>query len=194
MYDVIIIGGGPTGASAAMFTARAGLTTLVVDANRGVTKRAMVNNHLGLTAGMAGPDLVAAGRMQAEQAGSTWLPETAANLTDGPGGILMVHTEAGTTVAGRAVILATGFTHALAETAGIELTQATEPRVPQIVAVDAAGHTSRPGVWAAGTIGGTSVHTIITAGDGARVAINLISELRGERHVDHDLLPAPDAQ
>jgi hypothetical protein len=35
------------------------------------------------------------------------------------------------------------------------------------------------------------VHTIITAGDGARVAINLISGIKGERHVDHDVLPRP---
>jgi len=44
-------------------------------------------------------------------------------------------------------------------------------------------------VWAAGTVAGASVHTIITAGDGARVAINLISATKGERHVDHDVLP-----
>jgi acetolactate synthase small subunit len=36
----------------------------------------------------------------------------------------------------------------------------------------------------------TSMITIVTAGDGARVAVNLISEARGERHVDHDVLPA----
>ena len=46
-------------------------------------------------------------------------------------------------------------------------------------------------MWAAGTIAGVSVHTIITAGDGARVAINLISQSKGERHVDHDVLPRP---
>ena len=57
--------------------------------------------------------------------------------------------------------------------------------------VDGEGRTSTPGVWAAGTVAGTSVHTIITAGDGARVAINLVSAVRGERHVDHDVLPAP---
>ena len=39
--------------------------------------------------------------------------------------------------------------------------------------------TSVPGIWAAGTAAGVSVHTIVTAGDGARVAINLISEVRG---------------
>ncbi|HEX2806673.1 MAG TPA: hypothetical protein VHN80_10940 [Kineosporiaceae bacterium] len=38
------------------------------------------------------------------------------------------------------------------------------------------------------------MHTIVVAGDGARVAINIVSEQRGERRVDHDCLenrPAP---
>ena len=48
--------------------------------------------------------------------------------------------------------------------------------------------TNIPGVWAADTCAGVSVHTIITAGDGAKVAINIISELNGERYVDHDIL------
>lgn len=44
-------------------------------------------------------------------------------------------------------------------------------------------------MWAAGTAADVSVHTIVTAGDGARVAINVISEQKGERWVDHDILP-----
>jgi thioredoxin reductase (NADPH) len=48
-------------------------------------------------------------------------------------------------------------------------------------------------VWAAGTLAGTSVHTIVVAGDGARVAINVISAQSGERHVDHDTLETPPA-
>jgi hypothetical protein len=34
------------------------------------------------------------------------------------------------------------------------------------------------------------MHTIITAGDGAKVAINVISEINGARYVDHDVLKA----
>ena len=36
-----------------------------------------------------------------------------------------------------------------------------------------------------------SVHTIITAGDGARVAVNIISARKGSRWADHDVLPKP---
>lgn len=35
---------------------------------------------------------------------------------------------------------------------------------------------------------GTTPHTIVSAGDGARVAINLISELNGKRYIGHDVL------
>ena len=52
MYDVAIVGGGPAGASAATFTARAGLQTVVVDADAGMTRRAMINNHLGFPEGL----------------------------------------------------------------------------------------------------------------------------------------------
>src|SRR5882672_9040417 len=70
MYDVAIVGGGPAGASAATFTARAGLQTVLIDADAGMTRRAMVNNHLGFPDGVAGPDLVENGKAQAAHAGA----------------------------------------------------------------------------------------------------------------------------
>ena len=60
--SVVIIGGGPAGASAATFAARAGLTTVVIDADKGMTRRAWVQNHLGFPDGVTGPDLVDGGR------------------------------------------------------------------------------------------------------------------------------------
>src|SRR6266567_7108432 len=70
MYDVAIVGGGPAGASAATFTSRAGLQTVVIDADAGMTRRAMVNNHLGFPEGVKGPDLVDNGKLQAARAGA----------------------------------------------------------------------------------------------------------------------------
>ena len=67
---IVIIGGGPAGASAATFTARAGLTTVVIDADKGMTRRAWVRNHLGFAEGITGPELVDNGRAHAERAGA----------------------------------------------------------------------------------------------------------------------------
>lgn len=76
----------------------------------------------------------------------------------------------------------------LVEKAGLTAKPGTEPRVKTIPDVTPEGKINIDGIWAAGTIASVSVHTIITAGEGAKVAINLISELNGERYVDHDRL------
>lgn len=190
MHDLAIVGGGPAGASAAVFAARAGLRTLVIDADKGITRKAWVNNHLGFPEGIAGPDLVQLGRTHAEKAGADWLEGTVESLTRAEDGTFELGVGEDRVRASE-VLLATGIQPALAEAAGIETTDGTEPRIATVVVVDPDGRTSLDGVWAAGTAAGVSVHTIITAGDGARVAINLLSRRKGERHVDHDVLKPP---
>jgi thioredoxin reductase len=185
--DVVIVGGGPAGASAATFIARAGLSAVVIDNDKGYTRRALLNNHLGFPDGITGPELVDQGQDQAERAGAIWVSGTAETLT-GSAGEFVIGTDDGRMFAAKSVILATGFSLTLAEAAGLATSAGTEPHVKTVVTVDEHGRTSAPGIWAAGTIAGVSVHTIITAGDGARVAINLLSEQRGERYVDHDVL------
>jgi thioredoxin reductase (NADPH) len=192
MYDVAIVGGGPAGASAATFTARAGLQTVLIDADAGMTRRAMLNNHLGFPEGVTGPDLVDNGKLMAARAGAKVVAGKVVELqkTDDTG--FAVRTEDGESFEAKQIILTVGANPELARQAGITTKPGTEPRIKEIVDVDVEGRTSLPGVWAAGTAAGVSVHTIITAGDGARVAINLISGTKGERHVDHDMLPRPE--
>jgi thioredoxin reductase (NADPH) len=188
-FDVAIVGGGPAGASAAVFTARAGLRTAVIDADKGITRRAMLDNHYGFPDGITGPELVDRGRAHAEKAGATWIEGEVEAIEQGHDRFTL-RTADGRTIAAKQVIVATGISVAAAEAAGVAITEGTEPRIASIVQVDAEGRSSVPGIWAAGTAAGSTVHTVVTAGDGARVAINLISDLRGERHVDHEVLPA----
>lgn len=190
-YDVAIVGGGPAGASAATFTARAGLSTVVIDADTGMTRRALVNNHLGFPEGIPGPELVETGKLQAARAGAEIVEGKVVSLDKQADQDFRLRTEDDRTFEASRVILTIGANAELARSAGIATKPATEPRIKEIVDTDREGHTSMPGVWAAGTAAGVSVHTIITAGDGARVAINLISETKGERHVDHDAMPKP---
>ncbi|MFD0713905.1 FAD-dependent oxidoreductase [Paenibacillus sp. GCM10027626] len=185
MFDVIVIGAGPAGGSAAIYTAKAGKKTLLLDSDQSITKKAMIYNHYGLEE-VKGPDLIEIGKKQAQKFGAE-LVQTKALVVEQAADGVRVETANGSFEA-KHVILATGMFQELAEKSGINTKPATEPRIKTIVDADPAGKTNIPGVWAAGTCAGVSVHTIITAGDGAKVAINVISELNGERYVDHDIL------
>lgn len=191
MYDVAIIGAGPTGASAATFTARAELSTLLLDSDQGVTRRAWIPNHLGFAEGIPGPDLVERGKDQAIQAGAALITAKVKELRrEGEG--FKLESEDGRTFQAKQVILAIGFNMELAHSAGVTIEAGKEPRVKEVVKVDASGRSDVKGIWAAGTCAGTSVHTIITAGDGARVAVNLISDVKGQRYVDHEMMPVAE--
>ncbi|CAH0345776.1 FAD-dependent oxidoreductase [Bacillus sp. CECT 9360] len=185
MYDIAIIGAGPAGGSAALFAAKAGKKTLLLDSDQSITKRAWLQNHYGVNE-ISGPDLVEIGKNQAKKFGAELVQTKTVNFEKSNDGF-KIETENGEYEA-KHIILATGMVVELAEKAGINTKPGTEPRIKTIVDCDTAGKTNIEGVWAAGTCAGVSMHTIITAGDGAKVAINVISELNGERYVDHDIL------
>lgn len=189
MAEIIVIGAGPAGASAALFLARAGKETLVLDSGTSMTKRAWMENHYG-TSGISGPDLLKVGREQAEKFGAKFMEEKVTDIDVNGERTVKVKTESGRVFEADNVILATGALTDLAQRIGLDLEEGREPRIKTVIATDGNGRTSKPRIWAAGTAAGVSVHTIITSGDGAKVAIELLSELNGERFVDHDVLKA----
>ncbi|WP_404329676.1 FAD-dependent oxidoreductase [Mesobacillus maritimus] len=185
MIDIAIIGAGPAGASAAIFTAKAGKKTLLIDSDKSMTKRAWIENHYGVQE-VTGPELVETGKQQATKLGAELVQTEVTNITKSEEGFVL-ETD-GQEFLAKHVILASGVSVALAEKIGVNTKEGTEPRIKTVLDVDSDGKTNVEGIWAAGTCAGVSVHTIITAGDGAKVAINLLSELNGERYVDHDVL------
>ena len=72
MYDVIIIGSGPAGLTAGIYTARANLKTLCIAGNTWggqLMQTTLVENFPGFPEGIQGPELMTAMRKQAEKMG-----------------------------------------------------------------------------------------------------------------------------
>jgi thioredoxin reductase (NADPH) len=77
-YDVVIIGGGPGGASAAIYTARANLSTLVLDKNimsSALAVATKIVNYPGVPEEISGLELLRRMRTQAESFGARFVQE-----------------------------------------------------------------------------------------------------------------------
>ncbi|SEN43186.1 thioredoxin-disulfide reductase [Actinacidiphila rubida] len=112
--NVIIIGSGPAGYTAALYTARASLQPLVfegsVTAGGALMNTTDVENFPGFRDGILGPDLMDNMRAQAERFGAELVPDdvVAVDLT---GDIKTVTDSAGTVHRAKAVIITTGSQH-----------------------------------------------------------------------------------
>ncbi len=109
MYDVIILGAGPAGLTAAIYTSRAWLKTLVLEfgvvgGNAALADK--IDNYPGFPFGILGGELMDNFRKQAERFGAEIKMAEATGLVNLPEGKQVITTE-GNYLA-RAVIIATG--------------------------------------------------------------------------------------
>ena len=114
--EVVIIGSGPAGLTAAIYSARANLKPLLIDAPVDAHKQTApggqlmittdVENYPGFSEGIQGPDLMAEFRKQAERFGTEFLEEwiTEVDLSERP---FILRTE-NYTINAQTLIIATG--------------------------------------------------------------------------------------
>lgn len=110
-YDLIVIGGGPAGLSTALYAAREGIETLIIERSAvggqaGVTER--IDNYLGFSEGIEGAELANQMRLHAERFGAEILPAQSVTGLSAMGDYRLITTESGDEYCSRAVLLAVG--------------------------------------------------------------------------------------
>jgi len=81
MVDVIIIGNGPAGVSAAIYIQRAGLKSLVIGKDAGsLGKAEKIENYYGFVNPISGKKLVSSGLLQAKRLGATYIKDEVTGL------------------------------------------------------------------------------------------------------------------
>ena len=113
-YDLIVVGGGPAGLTAAIYAAREGIETLIIERSgvggqAGTTER--IENYPGFPGGIGGGQLADQMRVQAEGFGVEILPAQAVARISAAGGRQVVNTENGDEYSARAVLIAPGTTY-----------------------------------------------------------------------------------
>ena len=110
-YDLIVVGGGPAGLSTALYAAREGIDTLVIESSAiggqaGVTER--IDNYLGFPEGVEGARLADDMRAHAERFGAEMLPAQTVSEVRAEGSYRTVITESGDEYGAMALLVAVG--------------------------------------------------------------------------------------
>ena len=106
MQDVVIIGSGPAGLSAALYMLRGGFSTTVIGKDNGALEKAeKIENYFGLERPLSGHELIENGRTQVQRLGGTLLQDEVVGISWN--GNYLISTVS-TQIEARTIILTTG--------------------------------------------------------------------------------------
>ncbi|MFC4356796.1 FAD-binding protein [Halobium salinum] len=197
--DVVVVGGGAGGLSAAVFTARYGLDTLVVARGRSAIHQcAHLENYLGFPGGVTPERFVALGRTQVEGEGGEVVEDRvvrvapasaagdgASDPVDAAGGAeparFRVETEDGLTLGATYVVAASAYDGEFLDAFADDLDRDEETG---FLATEA-GRTPVDGLYGVGWLTDETVHqAVVNAGHGGRVGVALARDDLRERYWD----------
>jgi thioredoxin reductase len=190
MRDVLVIGGGVAGLQAAVLTAKAELDTLVLSGGEPLVCSTDKIQNLVTRDLIAGDELIETGRERVRAFDGDILEATVTRLTrEGTPGPFTVTTADAETYTVETVVIATAnefdFLEPLSEEIEYTSGRDGEFTMEQHIKTDDANRAT-DNVYVAGLANTWEYQTSVAIGDGAKAAVNLISDRRGEAYVDHD--------
>jgi thioredoxin reductase (NADPH) len=111
LCDLVVVGGGPAGLSAALYGASEGLDTQAIDAvafGGQASTSARIENYLGFPTGISGSELTARASLQAKRFGARLMVPAEATALSRQNGHFSIELNTGEVVNGRTLIVATG--------------------------------------------------------------------------------------
>lgn len=190
MYDVIIIGGGVAGLSASLFTAKAGLKTLVLDKGQSQIKRvSSVQNIPGFPEGISGVDWIANTRKQVEKFNVKINEETVIEALKDENGLFEIKTEQENYQA-KYLIIASNANEALISGFGLSLSPNSlipNGKGKAVAMQNWNGETEVENLYLAGLITELPSQVSVVLGHGAAVGITVASKEKEQPFMWHDL-------
>lgn len=178
MSDVGVIGGGPAGLSAALFTQKNGLDTVVFDSDKTWMHQAHLFNYPGIGS-VDGDVYLNQLRSQVELFGAAVRYETKVEKLNEDGDTFLIETN-DEKFSVQYVVMATGTDRTLAEGLGCDFSG-------ELVDVGLDMETSVGNAYATGAmVRDQEWQAIISAGDGAAASLNILSKEKGESFHDFD--------
>jgi thioredoxin reductase len=190
MVHVAIVGGGPAGLSAALFTQKNGLETTVFDTDGTWMHKAHLFNYPGIGS-QDGTAFLETLREQVDSFGVDRRQGVEVTDVEHNGAEFTVSTDADAddeveSVAADYVVLATGANRDLAESLGCAFDG-------DVVDVSVSMETSVENAYATGAmVRAEEWQAVISAGDGAAAALNILSKEEGEHFHDFDVPATAD--
>ncbi|MFH1802285.1 MAG: FAD-dependent oxidoreductase [archaeon] len=176
-YDVIIIGSGAAGLSAAIYLARAEVKTLVVgDPKTSQLHSAYeVENYFGFPDSISGRELLKIGKKHAEKCGAHVMESRAVNISE-ESGKFYVKLESLQKHSAKYLIIASGMLASLDFAKSLNL----KMQGKKLINVDLENRTSHNRVYAAGNCSTSTRQIAKDVGDGCNAAINIIKKIKNQ--------------
>lgn len=184
MYKVTIIGGGVAGLQAGVFTAKASEETLVLDSGESLVLNTSNIKNLITEDSIAGQEVLKRGKDKLDDFGGEFKEEKVEKLERTDEGFKITTSDGEYET--EYVIIASAGNHEYIEF-DLEYEDGVEgPYMMEEHIKTDDSNKADEGVYAAGLANTWEYQTSTAIGDGAKTAVNLLSEIRGEPFTDHD--------